>query len=133
MKLWIGGEVALKALDLKNFRKNILEIEDQFNAYLEGIGYKNDQIEKLRQIIVIRDDEFRGTQGGEKIRKERGAPIYNRSPRIDYHTFKNADEKERKRLIWKTILESLEQLEQRGIKNLEIPKEYVRKQIEALG
>ena len=131
MKLWMTSE-ADKAMT-RILSKLDIPIEDQFNAYLEEIGYKNDQIDELWQIIVIRDDEFRGTQGGEKIEKARGKKEYGRSPRIDYHTFKNADENERKRLIWKTILESLEQLEQRGIKNLEIPKEYVRKQIEALG
>jgi len=133
MELWMSSEESLGSLDARNFRLMSNNIEDQFNAYLKEIDYKNEQIDKLRQIIVIRDDEFRGTEGVEKIRKQRGEKSYNRSPRIDYQTFLNANENERKILIYQTILESLRQLkEDRKIKNLEPLEEYINKQIELL-
>ena len=130
MELWMSSEESLGSLDARNFRLMSNDIEDQFNAYLEEINYKNEQIDELWQIIVIRDDEFRGTEGGEKIQKTRSKKEYGRSPRIDYQTFKDANENDRKVLIYQTILESLRQLkEDKKIKNLELLEEYVKKKI----
>ena len=97
MELWMSSETTAGILDILRPIRN--KIEKQINQYLEEIGYSNDEIEKLRLILVIRDDEFRGTEGGETLKKKRGKRIYSRSPRIDYDTFKNADEHQRKKLI----------------------------------
>jgi hypothetical protein len=133
MELWIGGEIGLGSLNRRSFRAIRNDIEERFNAYLKEIGYTNDQIDELWQIIVIRDDEFRGTEGGEKIQKNEVKKEYGRSPRIDYQAFVNADENQRKVLIYETILESLRQLkEDKKIKNLEPLEAYVKKEIEAL-
>ncbi len=132
MIIWIGGEIKLNDSDFENFRVIRNEIEKQFNTYLQEIGYENEDLEELRLILVIRDDEYRGTQGGEDVKKKREKKIYSRSPRIDYDSFKNADENHRKKLIWQTLLESFEKLKKKGIKNLEPVESYIHQQIALL-
>jgi len=132
MIIWIGGEVGLDDKDFESFRNIRNQIEKQFNAHFQKIGYDNKDLEELRLILVIRDDEYRGTQGGEEIKKKRGKKIYSRSPRIDYDVFKNANENQRKKLIWQTILESFKKLEEKKIDNLEVIEEYIEEQITRL-
>ena len=127
MELWMSSETTAGISGILRPIRN--EVEKQFNTYCKEIDYSNDEIEELRLILVIRDDEFRGTEGGETLKKKRGKRIYSRSPRIDYDTFKNADEHQRKKLIYKTILESLEQLKQKDIHHLEVIEEYIQKKM----
>ena len=132
MRVWMSSETAVDKGDgdIDDILwKLYMGIEKTINHFLEEIEYSNDGIEELRLILVLRDDEFRGTEGGEALKKKRGKQIYSRSPRIDYDTFKNADENQRKKLIYKTILESFEQLKQKDIHHLEVIEEYIQEKM----
>lgn len=100
-------------------------IEKHINNHLKEIGYKNEKIKELLIVIVLRDDDFSVMKGGEGIRKHKGKLSYGGSLRIDYSTFKNATDEERANLILDLLIRSLNILEEKGIKNLEVVKEYI--------
>jgi len=99
-------------------------MDDKINHYLKEIEYKNEQIEKSRVLIILRDDDF-SALGGEETRKERGVLVYNSSLRIDYKTFKNATDEERENLILDLLLRSFNILEEKSIEDLEVAKAFI--------
>ena len=132
MKIWIGGELKKDIHEIYRIMRN--QIEKSLNAYLEEIGYKNDEIEKMRVVFVIREDDFSVMQHKkEVVKKDRGKPIYGMNFCLDYDDFKNGDENKRKIIIYKGLLKALDLLEeQKKIQNLDIIKEYINEQILSL-
>ena len=124
MIFWISSEANISAgIDLNHI---YMQIEKYINTHLKEIGYKNEKITKLRIVIVLRDDDFSVMRGGQdNMQKTRGKLIYGINSRIDYNTFKNATQEQRANLILDLLLKSLTLLEEKGIKDLEVVKEFI--------
>ena len=125
-RLWMSAEVVSEVRE--DLRKLFMAIEKDLNAYLDRIGYKN-VLKKWRLVIILRDDDL----SDEYVRKERGDDIINFSLKIPYAAFRDGDEKQRKALIYDVILRSLDILEQRKIKHLEVIRDYIEKKKAELG
>ena len=124
MIFWISSEANMSVgIDLNHI---YMQIEKYINTHLKEIGYKNEKITKLRIVIVLRDDDFSVMRGGQdNMQKTRGKLIYGINSRIDYYTFKNATQEQRANLILDLLLKSLTLLEEKGIKDLEVVKEFI--------
>ena len=124
MIFWISSEANMSVgIDLNHI---YMQIEKYINTHLKEIGYKNEKITKLRIVIVLRDDDFSVMRGGQdNMQKTRGKLIYGINSRIDYNTFKNATQEQRANLILDLLLKSLTLLEEKGIKDLEVVKEFI--------
>ena len=121
MKVWIGGEVGLPDDDFSSYRIATNKIEKQINQYLEEIGYSNDKLVGWDVIIILRDDTvFNEIKKYNKRKKDTDIRL-----QIDYNAFKNGNEEERENLIFDVLLRSLIILEEKGIEDLEVVKEFI--------
>ena len=123
MILWMSSEA--DASMTRILSKLDIPIEKHINAHLKEIGYENEKIKELLIVIVLRDDDFSVMKGGEGIKKHRGKLSYGGSLRMDYNAFKNATDEERVNLILKLLLKSFNLLEEKGIEDLEVVKEFI--------
>lgn len=129
MKVWIGGEVGLDDNDFESYRIISNQIEKSLNAYLEEIGYKNDALEKLRVITILRDDDtFNEIKKLNKRKKNTDIRL-----KIDYDSFKNGDEHKRKKLIYEMLLRAMNFLkEEKKLEGFNPIEAYINKQIQSL-
>ena len=119
MKVWISSETTKGAGE--ELWKLYMQIEKKINNYLEEIEYKNDALEKLRVIIILRDDAvFNEIKKYNKRKKDTDIRL-----KIDYNAFKNGNDEERENLIFDVLLRSLNVLEEKGIEDLEVVKEFI--------
>jgi hypothetical protein len=132
MILWMSNETDM-GIDSDNLRKIRNNIEKQTNTYLKEISYTNPEIEKIRIVFILRDDDFSVMAGKQGVvRKSRGELAYGINMRLDYNRFKNGDDNTRKKMIYEGILETMHLLQAKKIKNLESVEKYIRDQMEAL-
>ena len=126
MRIWMSSEVDINGDDdsLRQFRN---QIEEKLNNYLKKIDYKN-VLDEWWVIIILRDDDV----AEEKIRRKKTSMIEGKklvnvslSLKIEYDEFKNGNEKKRKELIYDVILRSIDILEQKKIKNLEVIRSFL--------
>ena len=129
MELWIGGEVGLNDKDFESYRILTNQIEKEINSYLKEIGYKNENLDSLDVIFVLRNDDV-FDEIWKYRPKKRDTDI---RPKIDYEAFVKGDETTRKRLIYESLLRVIDFLKSKKVKNLEPLEEYINKQLELLG
>jgi hypothetical protein len=121
MKVWIGGEVGLNDDDFDRYRIATNKIEKKINNYLEEIEYKNVRLINWDIIIILRDDAvFNEIKKYNKRKKNTDIRL-----KIDYNAFKNGNNEERENLIFDVLLRSLNVLEEKGIEDLEVVKEFI--------
>lgn len=125
MRLWMSAEAFPEVADVLRPLRNA--IEKDLNGYLESIGYRN-VLEEWWVVIILRDDDL----SEEDVRKERGKDIIGMSLKIPYAEFRDGDETKRKGLIYDVILRSLDILEKRKIRNLDVIRDYITKKKAAL-
>lgn len=119
MKLWMSSEAHISVAEELRILSNT--IEKHINKYLEETGYENEELKSWDIIITLRDDDvFKEIINYRPKKKDTEFHL-----KIDYNTFKNATDKERVNLILDLLIRSLNILEEKGIKNLEVVKEYI--------
>jgi len=121
MRLWMSAEMD-RNVDDNSLRTIRNSIEKEINDYLSSIGYRN-VLEEWWLVIILRDDDV----ADEEVRKERGKDIIGMNFKIPYGEFRDGDENKRKALIYDVILRSLDILERRKIKGLDVIRDFVEK------
>jgi hypothetical protein len=119
MKLWMSAEVDARIADELRPIRNA--IEKHINKYLEETGYENEKLKDWDIIITLRnDDVFDEIINYRPKKKDTEFHL-----KIDYSTFKNATQEERANLILNVLIRSLNILEEKGVENLGVIKEYI--------
>jgi hypothetical protein len=119
MKVWISSETTKGAGE--ELWKLYMQIEKKINNYLEEIEYKNVRLINWDIIIILRDDAvFNEIKKYNKRKKDTDIRL-----KIDYNAFKNGNNEERENLIFDVLLRSLNVLEEKGIEDLEVVKEFI--------
>lgn len=119
MKLWMSAEVFEEIAEA--LRVLFMQIETQMNQYLEDINYKNDQLTDWDIIITLRDDNV----FDEIIKYSKKKKDTDFHLKIPYGAFKNGTDKERANLIYDLLTRSLDILEEKGVRNLEVVKKFI--------
>ena len=128
MEVWFSSESATRGLVARSEREISNQIEKEINNYLKEIGYKNDTLDILSVIFVLRNDDV-FDEIWKYRPKKRDTDI---RPKIDYEAFVKGDETTRKRLIYEALLRAIDFLKSKKVKNLEPLEEYVHEQIALL-
>ena len=120
MKVWMSSETSKGMGELLRITRNTLE--KAINKHLQEIEYENDKLDSLDVIIILRDDDyFNEIKKYRKSKKDTDIRL-----KIDYNTFLNANEEERKNLILDVLLRSLDILEDKGLDNFNEVRDYFK-------
>jgi len=122
MKVWISSESSGDKQLGEELWKLYMKLEKAINKHLQEIEYENDKLDSLDVIIILRDDDyFNEIKKYRKSKKDTDIRL-----KIDYNTFLNANEEERKNLILDVLLRSLDILEEKGLDNFEEIRDYFK-------
>ena len=119
MILWMSSEAHISVAEELRLISNA--IEKHINNYLKETGYENEKLKEWDIIITLRNDNiFDEIINYRPKKKDTEFHL-----KIDYNAFKNGTQEERANLILELLIRSLTILEEKGIGNLEVVKEFI--------
>ncbi len=110
MKFWISGEIDSEVGE--TFRQIQNAIEEALNEKL-GLNDYGEVLSKLALIPIILGPRFSGSQKERRLIKWKDK-VADYRLYIDFHAFLNGTEKERKALLLKNLLDSVEDIERKS-------------------